>query len=130
MTIIEFNLNQLYETKALASRIEAEKNDLIQEAIPTEVHAHISEITEEYDPVIRAADAEIFRLEKLIKEMVSARGETVRGTHLQAVFSKGRQSWDNDALDKYSESHPEILKFRKIGDPSVSIRLVEVKKNE
>ncbi len=52
------------------------------------------------------------------------RGESVKGTNLQAIFIKGRQTWDNAELDKYAEKHPEILKFRKIGNPSVSIRIL------
>ena len=49
-------------------------------------------------------------------------GETVKGDHLQAVWSKGRASWDDKALMGYTKAHPELLEFRKQGEPSVSIR--------
>jgi len=49
----------------------------------------------------------------------------VKGRELEAVYVKGRISWDNKALDGYAAAHPEIGAFRKQGDPSVSIRGVK-----
>jgi len=44
-----------------------------------------------------------------------------------AVFSHGRVSWDTSSLDQYAKTHPEIGSFRKEGNPSVSLRAVQVR---
>lgn len=124
MSLIEQQLEQLHETRALLAKFQADQRRLVEDATPPEVKQRIADIEQEFAPAISAANFEISRMEGEIKAAVAVRGETIRGTCLQAVFSKGRQSWDNVALDEYAETHPEILKFRKIGSPSVSIRIL------
>ena len=58
----------------------------------------------------------------MAKDGVIEIGETVKGTFLMGVFNKGRVRWDSKALDGYSKSHPELLEFRKEGNPYASIR--------
>jgi hypothetical protein len=52
-------------------------------------------------------------------------GATVRGSYLMAVWSKGRVSWDDKGLSNYAQAHPDLLQYRKQGDPSISIRKSE-----
>ena len=40
-------------------------------------------------------------------------GESVRHEGIQAVFLRGRTTWDSTGLSRYAESHPEVLTFRK-----------------
>lgn len=63
-------------------------------------------------------------LTEAVKASVIAEGESVKGERLQAVWVKGRTSWDTKALDGYSAAHPEIERFRKVGEPNVTIRTV------
>jgi len=63
----------------------------------------------------------------MIKDLVLQTGESVAGESYQAVFSEGRTSWDNKALDGYCIDHPELKQFQKTGNPSVSIRRVNNK---
>jgi hypothetical protein len=60
--------------------------------------------------------------EAAIKAAVTAHGTSVKGTHLHAVYAKGRASWDNTGLTGYAVAHPEINVFKTVGAPSVSIR--------
>ena len=53
---------------------------------------------------------------------VLLRGESLRGSVYQAIYMKGRVSWDSAAIDQYARAHPEVLKFRREGQPSVSLR--------
>ena len=64
----------------------------------------------------------IAALEQQIKDVVIAGGASVKGTHLQAVWSKGRVTWDVKALDGYAEANDAIKQWRRVGKPSVSIR--------
>ena len=66
----------------------------------------------------------IAALEAEIKQAVISAGTTVKGSFIQAVFTKGRVSWDTKSLDGYAVAHPELLSLRKVGEPSVSLRAV------
>jgi len=68
---------------------------------------------------------EIQTLTDEIKAEIIKSGKTVKGARLQAVYTKGRISWDTKALEGYAVAYPEILPFRKEGEPSVSIRAIK-----
>ena len=42
---------------------------------------------------------------------------------LKVSYRKGAVRWDTKWLDGYSTAHPEILKYRKQGEPSVGFSL-------
>jgi len=60
-----------------------------------------------------------------VKNHVKELKESVKGASLHAVYSKGRVSWNDDALKGFAAVHPEILPFRKEGEPSVAIKSVK-----
>lgn len=66
-------------------------------------------------------------LTKVLIEAVLSKGESVKGELLQAVFSKGRTTWDSKRLEGFALAHPEINKLKKVGKPSVAIREVKDK---
>lgn len=61
-------------------------------------------------------------IEQNIRSMVEDLGESVKSTHLNAVFCEGRTTWDTNKLEGYAAAHPEINKFKNVGQSSVSIR--------
>lgn len=61
-------------------------------------------------------------VQDVVKAEVLKHGASVKGTALHAVYSKGRTTWDGKLLDGYAVAHPEVLPFRKVGEPTVSIR--------
>jgi hypothetical protein len=78
----------------------------------------------EYKPVLEAAEENIAALENEIKTDVLLYGETVSGGSYRASYTQGRVSWDNEGMKKYAASHPDVLQFRKQGNPIVSLRVV------
>ena len=60
-----------------------------------------------------------------IKEAVLEHGETVKGEHFQAVWSKGRTSWETEKLLGLATKYKEILEMKKTGKPSISIKKVK-----
>lgn len=62
---------------------------------------------------------------EMISRAILESGESVKGVELQAVFSKGRTTWDGQKLAGYAIAHPEIEKLKKVGKPSVAIREVK-----
>jgi len=61
-----------------------------------------------------------------VKDAVLVLGETVKGEKLQAVWSKGKTSWNTNQLLGFAKAHKEILEMKTDGGPSISIRKVKV----
>lgn len=102
--------------------IEQEKQALIDSVLTPEIKAKLTEIDAEFEPKFQALNTKKADLETIIKSNVLQIGESVKGTHHTFSFVKGRTSWDTKALDGYAAAHPEILQFKTVGDPSVSVR--------
>lgn len=88
-----------------------------------QVQPELEAIESEYGPLLEAAEANAAALESEIKNDVLLRGESVHNEHFQAIYMKGRVAWDNDGISNYARAHPEVLQFRREGQPSVSLRL-------
>jgi hypothetical protein len=86
------------------------------------IQAELDAIDEEFKPSLEAAEANAQALEAQIKNDVLLRGESLRGGVYQAIYMKGRISWDGIGMNEYARDHPDVLKFRKEGQPSVSLR--------
>ena len=67
-------------------------------------------------------DVQIAGLRQAIEQGVLQMGRTVRTEQYVAVLSKPRVTWDAKLLDGYAAAHPEILPFRHVAQPSVTIR--------
>ena len=122
---IETQLDQLANLQAQADVIRLQFTELRRTIITPEIQAQLDELDAEMlstlEPVTQATND----LTEAIKENVITTGASVKGTFLQAVYSKPRVTWDNKGLDGFMVAHPEIKAFRKEGEPSVSIRTVK-----
>jgi hypothetical protein len=98
---------------------EARRSEILKK-VQTELDA----LEAEFSPVLEAAEDNAAALEAEIKNDVLLRGESLRGGGFQAVYMKGRVSWDAASMNEYARDHPDVLKFRKEGQPSVSLRPV------
>lgn len=120
MTITE-QLDALAELKAQLDlemmNLQAQR-EIIMESVKERLA--IAELAAQ--PTIDMLTASIAAREAQIKTAVIEAGVSVKGAHLQAVYSKGRASWDTKGLDGYAVAHPEINVFRSVGQPIVSIR--------
>ena len=118
-------LEQLANVEAQAALINIHFDDLRKTILTEEVQAQLAEIEAERAETIKSVAAGIETLREQIKMAVLANGSTVKGSMFQAVYVKGRDSWDTKALDGYATAHPEIMPFRTTGNPSVTIRGVK-----
>jgi hypothetical protein len=119
---ISEKLDRLAEFQAQKDMLALDKQALIDQVLTAEIKARLAEIDEEFGGRAEAVDEHIAALEAEIKEEVLQHGATVRGAHFMAVWSKGRVAWDDRSLSNYARAHPEVLEFRKQGEPSISIR--------
>lgn len=122
MLAIGEKLTKLETFYAQRDALEGEKQALVDQVLTPEIKKRLDEIDAEVAAKAEAVEANIGALEAEIKADVLAHGESVKGESVQAVWSKGRVTWDSKGLTAYSEGHPEILGFQKTGEPSVSLR--------
>lgn len=115
-------LNEYSNNLAGIDLLNGNKQELIDKVIPPEIKARLDEIEAEFTPIFANINTRNQELIDMIKAEVVAAGETVSGEFHQAVYMKGRTSWDSKSLEGYAAAHPEILQFKTIGSPSVSIK--------
>lgn len=114
-------LDELFGINERIKLIRDRREKMIENAVPEEVKKKIQEVKEEFPEPIELMIV-AGNLQKEIADETIAKGETIKGKHLMAVFSKGRTSFDLAKLEGYAVAHPEIDQFKKFGEPSVSIR--------
>ena len=117
-------LDELAEVQAAVALTRADYEDK-RRAILAAVQPELDALDVEYGPLFAIAEDRAAELTTAVKAAVLAHGLTVKGAALQAVYARGRESWDGRALAGYAAAHPEVLAFQKIGEPSVSIRTVK-----
>ncbi len=115
-------LEQLTDAYARRDLLNIEKEQARNDAIPEEVEAALADIDFQFSPKLEILGNLIGRLEAQAKEAALSEGKTVNGGALQAVYVKGRVSWDSRKLDGMMIVIPELSQARKQGEPSVSIR--------
>ena len=91
------------------------------------VKSTLDTLDAEYKPVFETADEEITALTAEIKNDVLLHGDSVQGGAYRAIYVQGRSSWDNEGMTKYAAAHPDVLKFRKSGQASVTLRAIQEK---
>lgn len=117
-------LEQLTELYAQQDLLKIAKDDARDAAIPDEVEAALADIDVEFTPKLESIAEKIAALEAQAKQTVLEAGATVKGGALQAVYTKGRITWDGKKLDGMMSLIPQLADARKEGEPSVSIRKV------
>ena len=122
---IKQKLDTLAEYQAQRDAALLEKQALIDAIYTAEIKARVAEIEAEFAGKTEGVNTNIAALEAEIKQAVLTHGASVKGSFFHAVFAKGRVSWDTKSLDGYAAAHPELLSFRKEGEPSVSLRVAK-----
>lgn len=121
---ISQKLDQLANYQAQRDVFDLQKQALINQVIPPEIKARIEEIETEFAGKREAVEANITALEAEIREEVLRQGATAKSTFLRVVYHPGRVTWDTKSLDTYARGRPEVLEFRKQGEPYVTIQKV------
>lgn len=117
-------LDRLAEYQAQRTIAEMDKQALIDSVLTPEIKAKLADIEAEFADKVGAVDQNINDLTAQVKQAVISEGQTVKGNYLQAVYMKGRVSWDTKTLEGLAIVMPKLLDAKWEGDPSVSIRRV------
>lgn len=73
----------------------------------------------------RVETEKIKALKAELKEEVLKAKETLKSEGLEVQYRKGAVKWQTSWLDGYSIDHPEIVKYRSEGKPTVAFVLRE-----
>lgn len=123
---IAAKLDELAELRTAAELTRADY-ETRRAAILQSVQAELDALSAEFEPLFEAVEERTRDLEEEIRQDVLAYGQSVKGLEIQAVYNRGRVTWDSKRLDAYAERHPEIIAFRKEGEPSVALRHIKEK---
>lgn len=122
--VVKSKLDLIAEYQAQKDALNLQKQEIIDTILTPEIKVRIAEIEAEFAGKGEVADSNIAVLTAEVKQAIVEIGASVKASFLHAVYAKGRVSWDAKSLDGYAVGHPEILNFRKEGDPSVAIRKI------
>ena len=122
--MIEKKLDALAELYAQRDLAMLEKQRLIDDLYTAELKKQIADIEAEFAGKTDGVSANIAALEEEVKTDVKAHGSSVKGKFLNAVFTKGRVTWETKGLEGLMVAVPQLAQFRKEGEPSVSLRKV------
>ncbi len=117
-------LDRLANFMAERDVLNINKQELIDQVLTPEIKTRLAEIESEFAGKLDAVEANIADLEAEVRQAVLRHGSSVKGNFLHVIWHKGRVSWDTKSLDEYAELHPEVINFRKQGEPFVSITKV------
>lgn len=106
--------------EAIASAVAGARAEIA--ALEASILPAVLAIEEQYADRLAAAEDRLDVAETDVRTAILAYGASMKGTMYHAVYTKGRTSWDSKGLDGYAVAYPEVLRFRSVGEPSVSIR--------
>jgi uncharacterized protein YifE (UPF0438 family) len=95
-----------------------------RDAIIAQVRPQLEALEAEYTDRLRATGEEATRLQDEAREEVLLFGASFKHAGVYAVYARGRVTWDTKGLTRYMEAHPEVAEFRRVGEPSVSLRFL------
>lgn len=84
--------------------------------------AIINRVVNEWEGWLKSLKSAEESFTETIKAEVIARGESITGSPLSAIWVKGRHTWDGKGLAGYAVAHPEIRAFEKVGNPTCAIK--------
>jgi hypothetical protein len=81
------------------------------DAVDAEMGAELKGLAER----LAAAEAEA-------RAAILAYGQSFQHGRVKGTYSRGRVTFESKGMQQYAESHPEVNRFRKVGQPFVSVR--------
>ena len=115
-------LDELAELRAQQDSLRLKREELRASVLTDAQRKMLADIDLEMNPLFDAVAERTKIVEEAVRALTIVLGKTVNGTHLMAVYSKGRDSWDSKTLMRLAKDHPVIWDAHTQGEPSVSIR--------
>lgn len=88
----------------------------------------IAGLLTEYHHVLQAYDDDarvlvdlLGEFERYAKDVALSLGESIERPSASVIFTAGTPVWDDAALLAYAANHPEVMAFRSVSEPIVSV---------
>jgi hypothetical protein len=115
-------LEQYAETEAQIDVLRLDRDVAVDEVlIKANVMIEIDNIDYEFEQKAKWASDILAELKERIHALMLEHGETVQSPHKTAKWCKPRISWNDAGLVGFAMAYPELLAFRREGEPSVAI---------
>ena len=116
-------LDELFGLRTSLASLSQERNAAILRQLPPELQETVASILQEFADMEDQRAQEEKTLADQIRIAARALGVPILGTHLQTTYEPGRRTWESDGLELLGERVPEVLTYRRQGEPIVSIRV-------
>lgn len=129
MTTLEQTKELLAQLESLQAELEKRQAeyDSRKAEILAPIQPQLDDLQAEYAPSLQTVQEGLETLSGMIKANIINLGYSVKHGTVQAVYSNGRVSWDDGALQGFCLSYPKLMQFRSVGNPSVAIKRVKTK---
>jgi hypothetical protein len=115
-------LDRLSQLRQQAVLLPQQRLEALLRQLEPAVAEQVQNIFREFEELELDLRSRIADLEQQIKDRVLLTGASAAGSYLQAVIVAPRITWDTKAMEVYRTLHPEVDPYRKVGQPSVTIR--------
>ena len=109
-----------------AARIAAEnardEYEARRQAILKQVREELDALDAEFGPLISEKEEAAALAEADVRDAALAYGASFKHVGIHAVYARGRVTWDGKGLTEYARDHPDVEAFKKVGEPTVSLR--------
>jgi hypothetical protein len=122
--LLKDKLAELENMMYYRQKIEVEKREFAKAIMPAEVKKALDDLDVEFEDKFKSIDEQIKALTDVVKDGVIAQGHSEKSDHINAVYTKPRVTYDSDQLAMLETVFPQIKNAKKVGAPSVSIRLI------
>lgn len=86
------------------------------------VQPQLDAIDADMTPRLKQLAERLAAAELAVKQAVLAFGRSYVRGRVKVTYSRGRVTFDSKGLQEYAATHPDVEKFKKVGNPIVSIR--------
>lgn len=114
-------LDELFGVRMSLATLSQERDAAILRQLPPELQETVASIMQEFADVQEQREQAEKDLAGQIRLTVQTLGAPVQGTHLQATYQPGNRTWDSDGLEHLAERVPEVLTYRRQGEPVVRV---------
>ena len=117
----EDKVAQLADAKRYLDDLQA-RQAAERQAVLNKVRAELDAVEARHAEPLSEANRAVADLEAEVRAEVLRLGKSLGTGPLRVLYCRGRTTWDSKGLASYAAGHPEIERFRKVGEPSVQIR--------
>jgi uncharacterized protein YifE (UPF0438 family) len=113
---------QFAEAKAHLAAVEAEYSARRMAVLAT-IQDQLNAVDAEFGARLQAAHDAAAAGEVAVREVVLRVAKGIHLSGIDARYYPGRVTWDAAGMERFASAHPEVLAFRKVGKPWVSLRI-------